>query len=137
MRAGLASALLAAVAIGGCGGSAAGGRLAASDAATLHQDVGLIRAAAAARNAGGADAAAAKLRGDVGRLLDTGRLSAGDGQLMLRAVAEVDRRISVELQTPAPPAGGAVPPGPGEGHGKGHGHGHGQGEGQGQGDGGD
>jgi hypothetical protein len=151
MKAALVGALLAGLAIGGCGGSASGGsaaggsasggspsggsssggRLAANDAASLHGDVALIRAAAAAHNAGDAEAAATKLREDVGRLVARGRLSAVDGQLMLRAIAQLDSRIPIELQAPVPPDGGPRP-----GHGKGHGYDHGQGKGNVAGDGG-
>jgi hypothetical protein len=141
MRTALACTLAAGVVIAGCGGSSAGVPLAAQDAATLRNDVSAIRAAAAASNPTGAHAAAARLRADVQRLLQQGRLSPTDAQSMLATSTQVDSRISAEIHAPAPattstptvtspsqapaptPAAPAHPKGPGKAGGHGHGHG--------------
>jgi hypothetical protein len=141
MRTALACTLAAGVVIAGCGGSSAGVPLAAQDSATLRGDVSDIRAAAAAGNPTGAHAAAAKLRADVQRLRQQGRLSSTDAQSMLAVSTQVDNRISAEVRAPLPaatststvtspapapapkPAAPAHPKGPGKAPGKDHGHG--------------
>jgi hypothetical protein len=141
MRTALACTLAAGVVIAGCGGSSAGVPLAAQDSATLRGDVSAIRAAAAASNPTGAHAAAAKLRADVQRLTQQGRLSPTDGQSMLAVSTQVDSRISAEVHAPTPattttptvtstspaprPAAPAHPKGPAKAGGHGHGPGHG------------
>lgn len=102
MRTALACTLAAGVVMAGCGGSSAGVPLAAQDSATLRNDVSAIRTAAAASNPSDAHAAAARLKSDVQRLLDEGRLSSADARSMLIVVAQVDNRISAEVHAPTP-----------------------------------
>ena len=139
MRTALACTLAAGAVIAGCGGSSAGVPLAAQDSATLRGDVSAIRSAAAASNPTAAQGAAARLRADVQRMLQQGRLSPTDAQSILAALTQVDPRISAEVHAPAPtpaptvtspspapapaPAAPAHPKGPGKAGDHGHGHG--------------
>ena len=144
MRTALARTLAAGVVIAGCGGSSAGGPLAAQDSATLRGDVSAIRTAAAANDPSGAHSAATRLRADVQRLRSDGRLSSADAQAILTAAGQVDSRISAEVHAPAPattaspsvtsasppastpaPAAPAHPKPPAKAGGHGHGPGHG------------
>lgn len=112
MRTALACALAAGVVIAGCGGSSAGAPLAAQDSATLSHDVSAIRAAAAANDPSRAHAAAARLRGDVQRLLGQGRLSSADARSLLIGVGQVDGRISAQVHAPAAPVTTTTSPAP-------------------------
>jgi hypothetical protein len=149
-----ASGLLAA----GCGSSST--LLATADAARLQRDVASIRSAASVHNPAAAHAAVRALEADVSQLRAAGRLAPADASVLLSDADQVDRRVSLEVRSPASPAptsspaqttspaqtgptvpaGSPPPPGAGHGpHGKGKGKGHGDGNGQGGGggDGGD
>jgi hypothetical protein len=128
--------IAAGTALAGCGGTSASRPLARENAATLRADLAAIRAAAGAHEPAAAQAATARMRADIQRLLSTGGLSAADGREMLAAVSQVQSRISVEVHTPPPttvtvpaPAPAPAPgPGPHPPHGHDH-HGHGPGGG--------
>ena len=112
MKRALACLITAGTALAGCGGASPATPIASGDAASLRADLTAVRAAVAADQPGAADAATARMRADVARLLSMGALSPADGRVMLTALARAGSRISAEVHAPGPTTVTIAPPAP-------------------------
>lgn len=94
-------AVVALLALAGCGGGSAG--LAAESAAALHQQVSAVRAAADTDDRAAADAAVGAFRAEVRRLTDAGQLTAAEAMSLLAQADAIASRVDTEV-TPTPTA---------------------------------
>ncbi len=91
--------LLAAVALGGCGGDPT---LSASRAGDLHAQVAAVRDAAGKGDRAGALKALDELQADVRDLEAGGSLGESDADALRRGVGRARRRVRAEVAEPAP-----------------------------------
>ena len=107
MRSRLWIVVLAAVALGGCGGEPT---LSSGSAEELHSQVAAVREAAGKGDRAGALEALDGLEGEVRDLEDRGSLAQADADSLRRGIGRARRRVRAEVAEPtATPAATATP----------------------------
>ncbi|MEA2159159.1 MAG: hypothetical protein QOD66_1539 [Solirubrobacteraceae bacterium] len=98
------AAVLAVLALGGCGSSTPSPKLSSSEAVGLRQGLASIVTAASAHNRQRAQAALAGFAHLVAADAAAGDVSSQDLHALQRSIAQVRQRIALEVSAPTPPA---------------------------------
>jgi len=102
------AAVLAVLALGGCGSSTRSPRLSSSEAIGLRQGLASIGTAVSAHDRQRAQAALAGFAHLVAQDATAGDVSSQDLQALRRGIVQVRERIALEVSAPVPPV--ATPP---------------------------